>query len=89
MAAYWLQIQRSWFNSRCYQICSAQKVENNAVGISHADYVAPYIRKKLALTSPTSDGRSVRIVRSRTEATEYYLLLGHDSFPLNHFPSNV
>jgi hypothetical protein len=31
------------------------------------------IRKKLALTSPTSGGRSVGIVRSRIEAT--YLLL--------------
>jgi hypothetical protein len=27
--------------------------------------------KKLALTSPTSDGRSVVIVRTRTQATEF------------------
>jgi hypothetical protein len=31
----------------------------------------PYIRKKLALTSPTSGGRSVGIVRSRTRATKF------------------
>jgi hypothetical protein len=29
--------------------------------------------KKLALTSPTSGGRSVRIVRSRTKATEFFM----------------
>jgi hypothetical protein len=32
--------------------------------------------QKLALTSPTSDGRSVRIVRSRTQATEFLLVRG-------------
>jgi hypothetical protein len=42
------------------------KTDNTAVGIRHADHVAPSIRKKLALTSPTSGGRSVGIVRSRT-----------------------
>jgi hypothetical protein len=31
--------------------------------------------QKLALTSPTSGGRSVRIVRSRTQATEFVLIL--------------
>jgi hypothetical protein len=31
--------------------------------------------QKLALTSPTSDGRSVGIVRSRTKATEFSLVL--------------
>jgi hypothetical protein len=30
--------------------------------------------QKLALTSPTSDGRSVGIVRSRAKATEFILL---------------
>jgi hypothetical protein len=40
--------------------------ENTTVGIRHADHVAP-IRKTLALTSPTSGGRSVGIVRSRTQ----------------------
>jgi hypothetical protein len=40
------------------------KTENTAVRIRHADHVAPSIRKKLAITSPTSGGRSVGIVRS-------------------------
>jgi hypothetical protein len=31
--------------------------------------------QKLALTSPTSSGRSVGIVRSRTQATEFSLVL--------------
>jgi hypothetical protein len=39
------------------------KTENTAVGIRHADHVAPSILKKLAITSPTSGGRSVGIVR--------------------------
>jgi hypothetical protein len=43
------------------------KSQNTAVGIRHADHVAPSIRKKLALTSPTSGGRSVGIVRSQTQ----------------------
>jgi hypothetical protein len=47
------------------------KTENTAVGIRHADHVAPSIRKKLALTSPTLDGRSNGKVRSRTQATEF------------------
>jgi hypothetical protein len=38
------------------------KTENTAVGIRHADHVAPSIRKKLAITSPTSGGYSVGIV---------------------------
>jgi hypothetical protein len=33
--------------------------------------VAPSIRKKLAITSPTSGGRSVGIVRSRTKTMEF------------------
>jgi hypothetical protein len=33
--------------------------------------VAPSIRKKLAITSPTSGGRSVGIVRSRTQTLEF------------------
>jgi hypothetical protein len=41
-----------------------------AVGIRH---MAPSIRKKLALTSLTSGGRSVGIVRLRTEATEFFM----------------
>jgi hypothetical protein len=33
--------------------------------------VAPSIRKKLAITSPTSGGRSVGIVRSPTQTMEF------------------
>jgi hypothetical protein len=45
--------------------------EYGRVGIRHTDNVAPYIRKTFALTSPTRGGRSVGIVRSRTQATEF------------------
>jgi hypothetical protein len=44
--------------------------ENTAVGICHADHMAPLYPQKLALTSPTSGGRSVGIVHLRTKATE-------------------
>jgi hypothetical protein len=47
------------------------ETENTAVRIRHADRVAPYIRKMLALTSPTIGGRSVDIVRSRTQTMEF------------------
>jgi hypothetical protein len=47
------------------------KTENTAVGIRHPDHVAPSIRKKLAITSPTSGGYSVGIVRSWTQTTEF------------------
>jgi hypothetical protein len=49
------------------------KTENTAVGIRHADHVAPSIRKKLAITSPASGGRSVGIIRSRTQTMEFSL----------------
>jgi hypothetical protein len=51
------------------------KIENTAVRIHHADHVEPSIRKMLALTSPTSGGLSVGIVRSRTQATEFSFLV--------------
>jgi hypothetical protein len=47
------------------------KTENTAVGIRHADHVAPSIRKKLAITSLASGGRSVGTVRSRTQTMEF------------------
>jgi hypothetical protein len=50
------------------------KTENTAVGIRHADHVAPSIRKKLAITSPISGGHSVGIVRSRTQTMEFSLV---------------
>jgi hypothetical protein len=43
------------------------------VGNRCADHVTPLYPQKLALTSPTGGGRSVGIVRSRTEATEFSL----------------
>jgi hypothetical protein len=52
------------------------KTENTAIGIRHADHVAHSIRKKLAITSPTSGGRSVGTVRSRTQTMEFSLVLG-------------
>jgi hypothetical protein len=48
------------------------KTENTAVGIRHADHVAPSISKKLAISSPKSGGRSVSIVRSRTQTMELF-----------------
>jgi hypothetical protein len=68
---------------------SVYKTEITAVGIRHADHVAPFIRKKLALTTPTSSSRSVGIVRSRTEATEFSLVLVFPSIFLHHlsYPS--
>jgi hypothetical protein len=41
-------------------------------GIRRSDHATPLYMKKLALNSPTSGGRSVSIVRSRTKATELY-----------------
>jgi hypothetical protein len=52
------------------------KTVNTAVGIRHADHVAPYIRRKLVITSPTSGGRSVGIVRSRTQTMEFFFYMG-------------
>jgi hypothetical protein len=48
-------------------------IENTTVEIRCADHATPSIRKKnkLAVTSPASGGRSVGIVRSGTEATEF------------------
>jgi hypothetical protein len=48
-----------------------KNTKNTVVGIRHADHVAPSIRKKLAITSPTSGGRLVGIVRSWTQTMEF------------------
>jgi hypothetical protein len=53
---------------------SMTESEKTAVGIRHADHVAPLYPQKLALTSPTSGSRSVGIVRSRTQTTEFVYL---------------
>jgi hypothetical protein len=47
------------------------KTKITAVGIRRADYAAPHYPQMLALTSPTSGGRSAGVVRSRTQATEF------------------
>jgi hypothetical protein len=57
-----------------------QKTESMAVGIRHADHVAPSILKKLAITSPTSGGRSVGTVRSRTQTMEFFYIPNFESF---------
>jgi hypothetical protein len=44
--------------------------ENTAVGIRYADHVALSIRRKLAITFADSGGRSISIVRSRTQTME-------------------
>jgi hypothetical protein len=78
-----------------------RKPRLTAVGIRCADHATPSTRKRLALTSPTSGGRSVGIVRLRTTATEfsffYYrvpgicplssILKGHNVSGLHLFPS--
>jgi hypothetical protein len=51
------------------------KTENTAVGIRHADHLAPSIRKKLPITSPTSGSRSVATVRSQTWTMEFSFTL--------------
>jgi hypothetical protein len=53
----------------------SRKLKLRPQGIRRADYATPFYQKKLALTSQTSGGRSVGIVRSRTQATEFVLLL--------------
>jgi hypothetical protein len=47
-------------------------MKKTAVGIRCADHATPSTRKRLALSSPTSGGRSVGIVRLRTKATEFF-----------------
>jgi hypothetical protein len=49
-------------------------LENREYGcrIRYTDHVAPSIIRRWALTSPTSGGRSLCIVRSRTQAMEFF-----------------
>jgi hypothetical protein len=58
-----------------YTCCRSRKPRLRPYGILPADYTAPLYPQKLTLTSPTSDGRSVGRVRSRTQATVLLLLL--------------
>ena len=45
------------------------------MGIRCAKHVTPLYPQKLALTSPTGGGRSVGIVRWRTKATEFIIIV--------------
>jgi hypothetical protein len=45
------------------------------MGIHCADHATPSIPQKLALTSPTSGGRSVGIVRLQTKAKEFKFVI--------------
>jgi P2-related tail formation protein len=60
------------FKLRVYYIQHGCK--NMAVEIRRVDHVTPSIRKNVTLTSPTSGGRSVGIILSKTKATELLLL---------------
>jgi hypothetical protein len=51
-----------------------QKTEITAAGIHHTDLATLLYPLKLALTSPTSGGRSAGIVRSRAKATELLVI---------------
>ena len=56
------------------------------MGIRCADHMTPLYPQKLALTSPTRGGRFVGIVRSRTKATEFSLVLvtGQEACDMSH-----
>ena len=53
----------------------SRKQRLTAVGNRCAGHVTPLYPQKLALISPTGGGRSVGIVRVRTKATEFSLVL--------------
>jgi hypothetical protein len=97
-SGHWLQIQRSGFDSRRYQIfwevvglergplslvstteelhgrkSSGSGLESREYGIRDPSHwtLGTIYPQKFALTSPTSGGRLIGIVRSRTKATEF------------------
>jgi hypothetical protein len=105
----WLQIQRSGFNSRCYQIfldvvnlkrgphslvSTTEELlgrKSSGSGLESREYGrsdpwrwprGTLFQQKLALTSPTSGGRSVCIVHSWTQATEFSLVYATKKFRL-------
>jgi hypothetical protein len=66
-SASWVQ-SRSYFKERV--AAPVYKTDNMDMGIPYSDHARPLYPQKLVLTSPTSGGRSVGIVRSRTKARE-------------------
>jgi hypothetical protein len=58
-----------WLLGRNSSGSSLEKFDNMAAGIHSADHMTLYLQKS-ALTSATSGGRSVGMVRSRTKATD-------------------
>jgi hypothetical protein len=52
------------------------EIRECGLGIYGADHATPLYPQKLALTSPTSGGRSEGIIRSRTKVTEFSFFLG-------------
>jgi hypothetical protein len=69
-----LSLVRSYLNKKSSGSRSG-KQRLTVVGTRCADHVTPLYPQKLALTSSTGGGRSVGIVRSRTKATEFSLVL--------------
>jgi hypothetical protein len=77
----WLEIQRSGFDSRLYHIFwEVVGLERSSSSLESREYgrrdprrwpLGTLYPQKLTLTSLTNGGRSVGIVRSRTEATEF------------------
>jgi hypothetical protein len=61
---------------------SGIETENTALGIRHADHMAPSIRRKLTLNSLTSGGRLVGIVRLWTDATKFLCIYDEGLFKL-------
>jgi hypothetical protein len=78
----WLQIQRSRFDSRHYhifwEVVSLERAPLRLVStikelLERKSRGTPLYSQTLALTSPTSGGHSVGIVRSLTQATKFVL----------------
>jgi hypothetical protein len=112
----WLQIQRSGFDSRLYQIFwevvglergplslvstieELLKRKSSGSGLENREYGSrdPSRRprgtlypQKLAITSPRSGGRSVGIVRSRTQTMEFFFFFPVQILPSCHVPCSL